>query len=182
MTVYRHQDSSKGNNKGQKVGRAPVPGNPHPFLWNGWNNPPTHQPMKLPGPRELTTPIFGGLLSSEMAHTLSLNTSTSYPLLCLLWTPSALRQKELELQQVLRPGECNFILLFICLFIYLFGAAYGVPDSGIRSKLQLWPGDQTCVPVLQRCCWSHCATGRTPRCVILMKRQWVQEFPSWLSG
>lgn len=53
------------------------------FPRNIWNNPPTHQPMKLPGPRELTTPIFGGLLSSEMAHTLSLNTSTSYPSLYL---------------------------------------------------------------------------------------------------
>ena len=63
-------------------------------------------------------------------------------------------------------------LFFTCL------AAYGVPGSGIRSKLQLQPmlhlqqcqilnplyqaGDGTLVPALQRRRQSHCARAGTP--------------------
>ena len=55
---------------------------------------------------------------------------------------------------------CLFLLLF-----FFFGhlAAYGVLRPGIGSGPQLWQywvlnplcqdGGQTCVPVLQRCCW-----------------------------
>ena len=55
---------------------------------------------------------------------------------------------------------------------------YGVPRPGSRSELQprttlqLWQrwilnplhqaGYRTCVPALQRHCWSHCVTARTP--------------------
>ena len=56
--------------------------------------------------------------------------------------------------------------------------AYGVPGPGIRSKLQLqampqlwqcqilnplcWAGDQTCIPVLQKCRSFHCVIVGTP--------------------
>ena len=32
MTTYRHQDGSKANHEGQKMGSGPIPGNVHPFL------------------------------------------------------------------------------------------------------------------------------------------------------
>ena len=61
---------------------------------------------------------------------------------------------------------------------------YGISWPGIRSELQLWPTqqlwqhswilnplcpawNQTCVPVLQRCHQSHCATVGAPRYCIL---------------
>ena len=60
--------------------------------------------------------------------------------------------------------------------------ASGVAGLGIRSKLQLWPmpqlqqcwilnplcqaGDWACMPVLQRHCWSCCATTGNPWFVI----------------
>ena len=66
------------------------------------------------------------------------------------------------------------------LFCFGFGhpSAHGTPRPGIRSepnlrtKPPLWQwripnplcqaGDQTCVPVLPRCCWSHCTTLGAP--------------------
>ena len=76
-------------------------------------------------------------------------------------------------------NTCYFLSFFFS-FFFFFGcpATYGVPSPGIRSEPQLrltpqlwqcqtlnplcWVGDQTCIPVLQRCCQSHCTTLGTP--------------------
>ena len=56
--------------KGPKVDSDPVPGHLCPFPPNSWNNPPTHQSMKLLTPIKTDNPVPWGLLPSEMAHTL----------------------------------------------------------------------------------------------------------------
>ena len=65
---------------------------------------------------------------------------------------------------------CSQIRIFIPFCFFSCPKVYGVPGSGIRSKLELWPmpqlqqcwilnplcwaRDGTCIPALQRCCWS----------------------------
>ena len=75
--------------------------------------------------------------------------------------------------------------------------AYRVPEPGIRSKPQLQPtmpqmhqdwilnllcqtGDRTCVPVLQKRLWSHCAMAGIP-IFIFFKCSWFTMLCQFLS-
>ena len=81
-----------------------------------------------------------------------------------------------------------FVADFFFCFLPFLAPPYGAPRAGVRSKLQLWPKlqllqscilkpslplcwarDQTCIPGLPRCCWSHCITAGAPHYVFFLK-------------
>lgn len=74
--THRCQDSSKMTIKGQKVGDAPITGNPLPFPQKSWDNSPTWKPMELPSPEKTQCLSCSNLLrwpTSAYGMCLSLN-------------------------------------------------------------------------------------------------------------